>query len=71
MYIINKNRMSTTTCLPLCFDNEHFQELRAAFDSIDSDRSGSLTVDEICQVMEQLGLQAFREDVLDFVSHFD
>lgn len=28
-------------------------------------------MDEICQVMEQLGLHAFREEISAFVAHFD
>ena len=37
--------MSSLACLPLSFKQDYYEELRAAFDSIDSDRSGALSVD--------------------------
>ena len=56
--------MSSVATLPLCFSEQDFSEIKEAFDALDSDEDGAVTVDQICKAMEQLGLPAFRQEIV-------
>ena len=56
------------TPLPLCFPQSRIQEIKEVFDDFDSNCEGMLTIEQICDAMSQLGLQALVCQITDLVT---